>query len=114
MLGRDWKDVKNSIDEQRILALLSPPPGSPAYALHATYDRDAPAPSPRPASPEEQQKVQAVQNLQAAVSRQLGGRKDPTTADMQVIMSSFGANWAEMLPLYQLAINTMDRDVPTP
>ncbi|KAF2092664.1 hypothetical protein NA57DRAFT_82032 [Rhizodiscina lignyota] len=109
--GPDWQDVDKSINEQRMLALLNPPQGSPAYVMHASDDRDAPTPSPRPASAEEEKKIQEVRDMQAAVKRRLGNRKEPTNDDIVAILTGQGENWPDKLPLYQLAINTMDQGV---
>ncbi len=114
LLGREWKDQEDLINEQRILVLLSPPQGSPAYVLTSSRDEGAPAPTPRPATAEEEQKIQTVRNLQTTLAARMGSRQTPSTADMQAVLSSFGANWDEMLPMYQLATNTMDQGVRLP
>jgi hypothetical protein len=99
-------------DEVRAEVLLNPPRGSPAYALAADLDDGAPAWSPRPPSESEQRKVDEVRKMQSAVRERVGDGKSPTTADMQAILTSFGANWMEHMPLYQLAVNTMNQGVP--
>jgi hypothetical protein len=91
--------------------LLDPPRGSPSRAVNKDLGAGAPQPSPRPATAEESAKLQPIRDIQAAVARRLGSRKEPNTQDMTAILTSFGPNWVEMLPMYQLAINTMDQDV---
>jgi hypothetical protein len=49
--------------------------------------------------------------MQDLIRRQLGGRKEPTSKDMQCILQSFGAEWSEKLAVYQTAVNAMDQGV---
>ncbi|KAF4635192.1 hypothetical protein G7Y89_g2901 [Cudoniella acicularis] len=111
LLGPKWKEEQSIYEEYRLEVLLQPPRGSPSYALTASYDDGVPTPSLQPATAEESEKIQAVRDMQARISRHLGSRKDPSMRDMQTILSSFGANWDEMVPIYQLATNTMDQNV---
>jgi hypothetical protein len=71
-------------------------------------DEGSPKPSPRPATAEETQKIQTVRDLQAAVARRKGSRKQANSQDMQAVLTGFGPNWPDMIPFYQLAVNTMD------
>lgn len=114
MLGPDWKDEKKTLEEQRLLALLAPPRGSPFFAVTASHDRGAPATTLRPAEPAEDRKLKTVRELQAKISQHLGCRKNPSGADMQAVLSSYGAGWGEMVPLYQIAINATDQGVRVP
>lgn len=109
--GPSWAAEQSLWDETRIEVLLKPPPGSPSYAMSSSVDIGAPAQTPRPASAEETIQIQEVRDMQAAISRHMHGRKDPSSKDMQAILTSFGPDWPTMLPIYQLAVNTMDQGV---
>lgn len=98
-------------DEVRAEVLMEPARGSPAYVTAAQLDSGSPGWSPRPASESEQRKIDEVREMQSAIRRRVGAGKSPTTADMQAILTGFGANWVQYLPLYQLAVNTMDQGV---
>lgn len=112
LFGPQWRDsLLKTYDEVRAEVLLNPPRGSPAYALAAYTDNGAPAWSPRPPSDSEQRKIDEVRRMQSTIRNRVGAGKSPSGADMQAILQSFGANWAEYAPLYQLAVNTMDQGV---
>jgi hypothetical protein len=112
LFGSQWRDsLLKTYDEVRAEVLLNPPRGSPAYALAADLDDGAPGWSPRPPSDSEQRKIDEVRKMQSAVRERVGDGKSPTAADTKAILASFGANWADHLPLYQLAVNTMDQGV---
>ncbi|KAK7186162.1 hypothetical protein DPSP01_000769 [Paraphaeosphaeria sporulosa] len=112
LFGPQWRDsLLKSYDEVRAQVLLNPPRGSPAYVMAANLDNGAPAWSPRPPSESEQRKVDEVRRMQSAIRARVSAGKSPSNADMQAILLSFGANWMDHLPLYQLAVNTMDQGV---
>ena len=112
LFGPNWrKDLLKSYDEVRAEVLLSPPRGSPAYVLAADLDKGAPDWSPRPPSEAEQRNIEEVRKMQSAIRERVGERKSPTNADMQAILMSFGPDWVQYLPLYQIAVNTMDQGV---
>lgn len=112
LLGPKWKDNQGSIHEDmRIHALLNPPPGSPSYKLYSQLDEGLPSRSPRPANDAEKEKLQRVRDMQAAIKSHLGSRKEPTVQDMQAVLAGMGQDWDTSLPIYQLAVNTMDQGV---
>lgn len=114
LLGPRWKTEEHTIEEQRLCIHLEPPPGSPYFTMFAAVDGDVPRPtSLRPLSADEEAKLRKIRDLQAVVRSHLGDRKKVTNEDMVATLSSFGEAWAETLPLYQIAINTMDQGVPT-
>jgi hypothetical protein len=94
-----------------MIALLSPPRGSPAYAMSSPMDEGAPTWALRPATPAEQTEIDEARRLQTQIRQRLGGRQSPSNNDMQAVLSQYGANWPMMLPKYTLAINTMDQGV---
>ena len=49
--------------------------------------------------------------MQGLVRQRIGAGNSPMSADMQAILTTYGANWVDKLPTYQLAINTMDQGV---
>ncbi|KAK2762747.1 hypothetical protein FQN54_000921 [Arachnomyces sp. PD_36] len=115
LLGPKWRTAQASTHEEiRLHVLLDPPRGSSCYALYSGFDKDAPSVSPRPASDEEKQKLQRVRDMQAAIRSRLGSRKEPTMQDMQAIIAGMGQDWTSSLPIYQVAINTMDRGINVP
>ncbi|RDL39875.1 uncharacterized protein BP5553_04215 [Venustampulla echinocandica] len=114
-LGPGWKSIETSIYKPaRINVLLHPPPGSPSYAIYGGLDAGAPSLSPRQPSPAESEEIKTIRDLQATLSKHLGSRKEVTPQDMQVVLSSFGANWDRMLPFYEIAVNSMDQGVVVP
>jgi hypothetical protein len=115
LLGPEWKNAQGSTHEDmRIHALINPPPGSPSYALYSKFDEDSPSWSPRPANDVEEEKLQNVKDMQSAIRSHLGSRKEPTVRDMQAVLSSMGQDWTTALPIYQLAVNTIDQGVRVP
>ncbi|KAF2640372.1 hypothetical protein P280DRAFT_480825 [Massarina eburnea CBS 473.64] len=112
--GPNWRSsMRLNHEEVRIEVLLNPPPGSPAYVLAASMhmDDDAPAWSPRPVSDSEKRTIDEVRAMQSLVRERVGAGQSPSNAVMKDILTSFGANWVDKLPLYQLAVNTMDQGV---
>ncbi|KAJ0162667.1 hypothetical protein CTA2_4206 [Colletotrichum tanaceti] len=105
------KSMAEDHAEARIEALLDPPPGSPAYVMSA-YNNDTDIPrSPRPATEAEHKKLRDIREMQEAIGNKIGAGKSPQRDDMKTILSSFGPNWPTKLPLYTLALNTMDQGV---
>ncbi|KAJ4351373.1 uncharacterized protein N0V89_006713 [Didymosphaeria variabile] len=100
-----------SYDEVRAEVLMNPPRGSPAYFKAAHLDAGAPSWSPRPPSDSEQQKITEVRKMQSVIRERVGAGKSPSMDDMKAILMPYGAEWAGILPLYQLAVNTMDQGV---
>lgn len=115
LFGPRWKKTQGkTYEEVRLCTLINPPPGSPSYVLHAEYDQGSPAFSPRPPNDAEKAKLQKVRDMQAAIGRQLGSRKEPTVRDMQAVLAGMGQEWTESLPIYEFAINTIDQGVSVP
>jgi len=77
----------------------------------AEFDNGAPSWSPRLATEAEQRKVGEVREMQARVRRQLGDRKEPSSQDMKAILTGMGGGWVDKLPVYQLAVSTVDQSV---
>jgi hypothetical protein len=49
--------------------------------------------------------------MQRQIRRHLGNRTELGTNDVQAVLRTFGNRWVEMLPIYQLASNSMDQGV---
>lgn len=112
LFGPQWRDdLLKTYDEVRAQVLMNPPPGSPAYLMAAHLDKDGPGWSPRPPSESEERNIAEVRRMQAAIRERVGSGTSPTNTDMQAILLSFGPDWTQYLPLYQLAANTMDQGV---
>lgn len=79
--------------------------------MNASLDNGGPSWAPRPASEQELARVAEVREMQARIRQRVGSGRSPTGGDMQAILTSFGGHWTEKLPLYQLAVNTMDQGV---
>ena len=110
------KEIKKTQKDQRMEALLRPPPGSPDYVMSSGLQLDIGCPpwTPREPSPEEQLEVTKVRNMQALITSHMGARgvKNIKPADMQqILVSNFGADWVSALGTYQTALNAMDQDV---
>lgn len=93
--------------------LLNPRIGSPSWATTEAQkiDEDAPEPSPRPADQEETVTINTVRAIQSALSQKIeagGFRREPKAQDMLAVLQPFGPNWVSLVPLYQLAVDTMD------
>ena len=114
LFGPAWEThIKKNHDEARIGCLLDPPPGSPSHVMNAFMDDNSLVRSLRPATEAEQQKVKEVREMQALIRRRIGVGRQPTSGDMQAILTTSGADWAGKLPTYFLAVNTMDQGVPS-
>lgn len=112
LFGPQWTDSEGlPHEETRLHVLIKPPPGSPSYAAYSKFDQDSPEWSPRPASGAEQEKLQEVRDMQAAISSHLGSRRQPNVQDMQAILAGMGQEWTKSLPIYQIAVNTMNQGV---
>lgn len=113
--GPHWRaGMGKEHQESRMEILLNPPRGSPSYAMNKWLDEGAPARSPRPATEDEKTKIQKIKEIQEKVRQRVGAGKQPSGSDMQAILKSFGAEWGTMMPLYTLAVNTMDQGVQAP
>ncbi|KAK5132907.1 hypothetical protein LTR08_008353 [Meristemomyces frigidus] len=114
LFGPQWaQTLQSTYDETRVEVLLDPPQGSPSYAMthRSGWDTDAPVRLPRPARETEQRKVDEVKAMQTRVRQRMGSRKEPNNADMMAVLDAFGAQWSDILPVYNLAMNTMDQGV---
>lgn len=100
------KDVNH--EETRFDVLLDPPRGSPIYAMNATFDD---MPLDRSPTGAEQRKTKEVKEMQEAIPRHVGAGRQPGSQDMVAILTAFGPNCTEKLPIYTLAVNTMDQGV---
>lgn len=109
--GPNWKSVEQHQDDARMQVLLNPPRGSPSYAVNSPLDSGAPSWSPRPASDGEQRMVVEVRVMQNKIHSRVGSGRSPSNADMREILVSFGAAWPGKVPIYTLALNTMDQGV---
>ncbi|GAB1312837.1 hypothetical protein MFIFM68171_03047 [Madurella fahalii] len=104
--------IKADHENARIECLLDPPPGSPSHIIHS-HMGDPPLPrNLRQATEAEQQKLDEVRAMQERIRQRVGVGKAPSSQDMQAILKSCGPNWTTMLPIYHLAVNTMDQGVP--
>ncbi|KAJ0342079.1 hypothetical protein COL922a_001468 [Colletotrichum nupharicola] len=113
--GPHWRaGMGKEHHDSRMEILLNPPRGSPSYAMNKWLDEGAPARSPRPATEDEKTKIQQIKEIQEKVRQRVGAGKQPSGSDMQAILKSFGAEWGTMMPLYTLAVNTMDQGVQAP
>lgn len=110
LFGPSWQPDRH-YEEERLLALLRPPRGSPSYAMSSLLDDSSLPWSPRPANETEREKLEEVRDMQDLIRRHLGGRREPTSKDMQAILQSYGAQWSEKLAVYQTAVNAMDQGV---
>lgn len=117
LLGRDdTKEIRKTIKDQRLEALLRPPPGSPDYVMATglKLDVDCPPWTPRAPSPEEEVEVTKIRNMQHLITSHMGARgvQSITPADMQqILVSNFGAEWVGALGVYQTALSAMDQGV---
>ncbi|KAK5732154.1 hypothetical protein LTR17_010731 [Elasticomyces elasticus] len=90
LFGPNWqRDVQESHDECRMEVLLEPAPWLTKLC----------------------NEVDEVRRMQELVRARVGAGKSPTRDDTHAIMTSFGADWAEKLDTYTLALNTMDQGV---
>jgi hypothetical protein len=110
LFGPRW-NPDSHYEEGRLLVLMRPPRGSPSYAMSSKLDDSSLPWSPRPASETEKQTLQEVQDMQELIRKHLGSQKEPTSRDMQAILTTFGPNWVDKLKVYQTAINAMDQGV---
>jgi hypothetical protein len=108
------RTLKEHHGKARIECLLDPPPGSPSHVLRASMGMDDPSlvQALRPATEAEKKRVEEVREMQALIRLRVGAGKSPSLTDMQAIIRSFGQDWSEKLPTYDLAVNTMDQGVP--
>lgn len=114
LFGPNWRrDMTKAHEETRLEILLSPPHGSPSYAMNAATSSDLSslARSPRPATDAEQQEITKVREIQEAVRQRVGAGKAPSKDDMMAILMGFGPDWPSNLQTYMLAVNTMDQGV---
>ena len=110
------REIKKTQKDQRMEALLRPPPGSPDHAMSSNLqlDVDCPPWTPREPSPEEDLEVTKIRNMQALITSHMGaqGVKKITSADMQqILVNNFGSQWVGALGVYQTALNAMDQGV---
>lgn len=113
LFGPNWaKDIEQMHREARIEILLDPPRGSPSYAFNSSSDATYLGPrSVRPASGPEQEAIQEVRSFQAMIAEKYPqGTRIPSNAIGQFV-SQLGADWAQKMPMLQLAQNTTDQGV---
>lgn len=113
LFGPDWRSsIGKNHDKIRLEVLLDAPRGSPSYAMHQSLNLDSRLErSPRPATNAEKQVIGKSREMQDLVRRRIGAGKSPSSADMEAILSSYGADWISHTQTYMLAINTMDQGV---
>ncbi|KAL8684037.1 MAG: hypothetical protein Q9186_000067 [Xanthomendoza sp. 1 TL-2023] len=112
LLGPLWEShLGQGRHKARIEVLICPPPGSPLSVSYKEHDRGSPAWTPRPANAEEVAKLAKVRDMQSKVLTQMGDRKDFTNDDTKVILSHFGNHWVEVLPILEVAVNSIDQGV---
>ncbi|KAK2050621.1 hypothetical protein LZ31DRAFT_547905 [Colletotrichum somersetense] len=104
-------NMKEEHENARIEVLLDPPRGSPSYNLSKFMDDPSLTRSVRPPTEAEKQKLQEVREMQQRIRQKVGAGNTPSSGDMKSILSSFGPDWPEKLPLYMSAANTMDQGV---
>ena len=115
LFGPPWTaDIADTLKEARMSVLLDPPRGSPDYGFLARLDDRTLARNCRPATSEEQAQINQVREMQAKIRERVGAGRSPGSDVMKAILTEYGAGWDEMLPIYQLAVNTMDQGVTPP
>lgn len=91
LFGPSWQPDRHYIEE-RLLALIRPPRGSPSYAQSSLLDDSSLPWSPRPANETKTKRLQEVRDMQDLVRGYLGCRREPTLEDMTCILQEYGAN----------------------
>ena len=94
--------------------LLDAPVGSPGYEIKVENEEGSLVSSPRPASEEEAANIRTIREMQRAIRKRVGSRREPTVHDMAAILIPYGANWETMVPNYLLAVLTMDQGLSVP
>ncbi|KAL8804725.1 MAG: hypothetical protein Q9182_002417 [Xanthomendoza sp. 2 TL-2023] len=112
LLGPLWEyHVGQCRHKARLEVLVCPPPGSPLSVSFKDHDRGSPPWTPRPANAKEAAEVAKVRDIQSKIVAQMGDRKDVTSIDTKMVLSHFGNQWVEVLPLLELAMNSTDQGV---
>lgn len=120
LVGINEQDIIEELHhEVRLQILLGAPKGSPmyAYALMEGLDESCPPWTPRKASAEEEKEVEEIRKIQKLVKEYAGGGRARDLSHNEttdILKKSFGDRWAEMVPRYQVAVNTMDQGVAVP
>ena len=81
------------------------------YAASQEMDASAPLRAPRPAIPGEEEIIKQVREIQKVLRQRMGTRKQLDNGDMMFMIGRFGDRWNQMMPVYTLAINSMDQGV---
>lgn len=112
LLGPDWINHDHVTHATvRIEVLMNPPKGSVLYAANFPLDKGGPPRTPRAASPAEIVKIRHIREMQVKLHRYLNGRKTPTEEDMANVLRMCEGEYADLVQVYMLAVNTLVRGV---